>query len=107
RCWTMENRAAHTLSADREALLTCETSQGLELRASLVRLARHEAVFELYQAHAVRASEVLNNCRIMLGDVPVFAGRAVVGSLVNTGAVVVCQVELGEGWLDFDLLSLS
>ncbi len=104
----MDNKAVGALSLKGEALLTCETSHGLELRASLVRLSRHEAVFEVYHSHlGLRSSEVLGNCKILLGDTPVFAGRAVVRSLINTGALYICEAELGEGWLDFDVGSLG
>src|SRR5688572_2057005 len=104
----MENRGANTLSPDREALLTCETSQGLELRASLVRLSRHQVVFEIYHTQfALRTSEVLNNFKILLNEAPVFSGRAVIRSLINTGNILICEAELDEGWMDFDVLALS
>lgn len=104
----MENRGANTLSANREAFLTCETSQGLELRASLVRLSRHQVVFEIYHTQfALRTSEVLNNFKILLNEAPVFSGRAVIRSLINTGTILICEAELDEGWMDFDVLALS
>lgn len=104
----MDNRGANTLSEEREALLICETSQGLELRASLVRLTRHQVVFEVYHTQfALRTSEVLNNFKILLNDTPVFSGRAVIRSLINTGNILICEGELDEGWMDFDVLALS
>src|SRR5262245_34837030 len=104
----MDSRGANNLLHDREALLICETSQGLELRASLVRLTRPQAVFEIYHTQfALRNSEGLIKVKILLGETPVFSGRPVISSLINTGSILICEVELGEGWMDFDVLSLS
>jgi extracellular factor (EF) 3-hydroxypalmitic acid methyl ester biosynthesis protein len=104
----MSERGANTVSDEREPLLIGETSQGLELRASLIHLSRHKVVFEVYHTHlGLRTSEVLNNVRILLGDTPVFSGRAVIKSLINTGTIMVVEGELSEGWMDFDVLSLS
>jgi extracellular factor (EF) 3-hydroxypalmitic acid methyl ester biosynthesis protein len=104
----MERRGANTLSTEPEGLLVCETSQGLELRASLVHLSRHKVVFEVYHTQfALRTSEVLNNFRIMLSETPVYSGRAVVKGLINTGTIMVVEAELSEGWMDFDVVSLT
>lgn len=104
----MENRGANALAHEREALMICETSQGLELRASLVRLTRHQVVFEVYHTQfALRTSEVLNHFRILMGETPVFSGRAVISNLINTGNILICEAELDESWMDFDVVCLG
>lgn len=86
----------------RETLVVCQSNQGVEIRAALVRLTRLVAVFEIYQSGAVlRTSEVLTDFKILTHDRAIYAGRAVVRSLVNTGVVAVCEVALDEGsWMD-------
>lgn len=75
--------------------VTFQAADGQEIRGALVRLARHAVVFELLQADVVlRASEVLNGFKIILGGRPLFFGRAVVSGLVNTGSALVCEVKL-------------
>jgi extracellular factor (EF) 3-hydroxypalmitic acid methyl ester biosynthesis protein len=104
----METRDVNMLPHAAEAMLICETTQGTELRASLVRLTRHQAVFEIYNTEiALRVSEVLTNFKVLIGSTPVFSGRGVIRSLINTGNILVCEAELDEGWIDFDALSLT
>src|SRR6516162_1826704 len=81
------------------------TSYGAEFRATLAGLNRHHAVFELYSPTCtLRVSEVLSEFRIVLRDRTLYAGRAVVASLVNTGVVVVCEVSLDEQcWTDVEI----
>lgn len=95
-----------TTTCDTERLLSCKNSQGLEVQATLLRLTRHLAVFEVYSPHVVlRMSEVLSEFRIVVGDRPVYAGRAVVASLINAGTVVVCEATLEDSWMDAELFS--
>src|SRR5688572_15433843 len=92
--------------ATHEHLVTGTTANGLEVRGTLVHLGRFEAAIEVYAPAAVlRVSEVLGDFRIILNDRPVYSGRAVVNSIVHTGAVCVCQVQLDEGWSDAELFS--
>jgi len=85
-------------------LVVCQTSQGLEIRAMLLRLTRHMAVFEVYGPTLVlRLSEVLEDFRIVLQERTVYSGRAVVQHLINTGIITVCEVSLDESaWRDVD-----
>ncbi|MDB6034397.1 MAG: methyltransferase domain protein [Verrucomicrobiales bacterium] len=78
-----------------------QNAQGLETRASIVRLTKHSVIFELYSPMAlVRVSEVLSEFKIYLHDRPAYYGRAVVSNLVNTGSVLVCEVTLGDFWME-------
>jgi len=82
-----------------------QTSQGIEIQGTLLRLTRFLAVFEMYNpALVLRTSEVLTDFKIALRDRTVYSGRAVISSLVNTGGVMVCEVSLGDFWLELDAL---
>jgi len=88
-----------------ESLVSCQNSQGLELRATLLKLNRFQAGFEVYGPMGVlRVSEVLNNFRILLQGQPVYAGRAVVSNIIQLGSVTVCEVTLDEACMDLSLV---
>jgi len=89
----------------KESLVVCQTNQGGEIRASLLRLTRFAVVFEIYSPTSVlRLSEVLSEFRIIVQDRTLYSGRAVIRSLVNAGLTLVCEVTLDEGsWTDVDL----
>ena len=81
-----------------------QTSAGNEVRATPLRLTRYAAVFEIYaQGSDLRSSEMLADFRILLNDRPVYAGKAVIKSLVDTGLLVICEVSLDDSWMDIDL----
>src|ERR1051326_3304987 len=102
----MDKTPHTTLSEEKNSLLTCQTSQGLEIKGTLLRLSRHVAAFEVYTPSLVlHMSEVLSDFKIVIDDRPVFSGRAVVCGLVNTGTVLICEVTLDESWLDFTFAS--
>ena len=74
-----------------ESLVLFRTSQAIEVRASLLRLDRYAASFEIYSPDTVmQTSEALEDFKILINDRPAYVGRAVVRDLVNTGTVVVC-----------------
>src|ERR1043166_321973 len=99
----MQNEVEKT-TIGQECLVTCQTSQGTLLRANCLRLTRHVAVFEVYSPGTVLLiSEVLSDFNLILKDAKIYSGQAVVKKLVSTGLVEVCEVELGDGWLDVDL----
>jgi extracellular factor (EF) 3-hydroxypalmitic acid methyl ester biosynthesis protein len=74
----------------------------VEIHATIVRLTRYAAVFEIYNpALVLRMSEVITDFKIVVRDRSVYSGRAVVRSLVNAGLTVICEVMLAEtGWMD-------
>ena len=86
----------------KDSLVACQSSQGGEIRGCLLRLTRFSVVFEIYNpATVLRLSEVLSEFRIIVQDRTLYSGRAVIGSLVNAGLTVVCEVALDEGsWMD-------
>ncbi len=91
-----------------ESLVVFQNSQGMEIRASLLRVTRYLVVFEIYSPGPVlRISEVLSEFRIHVNDRPLYSGKAVVSSLVNTGPVLVCEAKLDESGLSLDLLTAN
>jgi extracellular factor (EF) 3-hydroxypalmitic acid methyl ester biosynthesis protein len=96
----MENGAV------KDSLVICQSSQGVEIRASLLRLTRYLAVFEVYSPSLVlQASEVLGSFKIIINERAIYAGRAVVATLVNAGTTLVCEAKLDEA--GFMLASFS
>ena len=74
----------------KDSVVLGNTSQGAEIHASLVRLTRYSAVFEIYNPVLVlRASEVLDNFKIVVRERIIYAGRAVVRTLLNAGLTVI------------------
>lgn len=79
------------------SLITAQSSQGVDVRATPLRLTRYLAVFEIYNAAMVlRASEILSDFKIVLNDRTIYSGRAVVSSLVSSGSGLICEVRLDE-----------
>ena len=84
-------------SAIKDSLIVCQNSHGVELRATLLRLTRFVAVFEVYSpASLLRTSEVLSDFRIVINERAIYSGRAVVSNIVSSGSVTVCEVKLDE-----------
>ncbi len=87
----MENGAV------KDSVVIGQNSQGVEVRGSLLRVTRYLAVFEIYNPSLVlRASEVLGGFKIVINERAIYAGRAIVSTLVNTGTMLVCEVKLDE-----------
>lgn len=93
----------------KERRVVCETSQGLEISGAIIQLGRHEVVFEIYSPTAViQASEALREFKVHLGNHIAYSGRAVVLSVVQTGAKTVCAAALDHGWqLQFSIDDLQ
>jgi extracellular factor (EF) 3-hydroxypalmitic acid methyl ester biosynthesis protein len=91
----------------KDSLVAGQTSQGAEIHATLVRLTRYAAVFEIYNpALVLRTSEVISNFKIVVRDRTIYSGRAVVRSLIQAGLTVICEVTLNEsGWMDVEFAS--
>ncbi len=89
-----------------ESIVSCRNSQGVDLRATPVRMTRHLVVFEVYNPYSIlQLSEVLQEFKIFINQRLVYSGRAVVSNLVNTGIFLVCEASLDDAWLDVDLFS--
>jgi extracellular factor (EF) 3-hydroxypalmitic acid methyl ester biosynthesis protein len=81
----------------KDSFVTCQTSQGVEIRAGLVRLTRFVAVLEVYNPNLVlQASEIFQELRITVFDRVLYCGRALVSTVVNSGALLVVEVKLDE-----------
>lgn len=103
----MSTDAAQLEAIVADSLVTCENSQGLEVHARLIRLGRHDVVFEIHSIAAlVQVSEVLGNFRVVVRDRPIYSGRAVVTSIVNAGVNLICQAALEESWLETEVAAL-
>jgi len=90
-----------------ESLIVCENSQNVGVRASLLRMTRYVASFEVYNPYSIlQLSEVLQTFKIIIDGKTVYSGRATITSIVNTGLLLVCEASLDdESWLDIDILS--
>jgi hypothetical protein len=96
-CRISFSQMATTISEMRDSPVVCQNSQGVEVRASLVRLTPYQAVFEIYRPTVVlRSSEVLSNLKIIINDRTAYTGRAVVSNLITTGTGLVCEAKLDE-----------
>ena len=101
----MSGQSLSTTTEMKNSWLVFQCSQGIEIRATLLKLNRYLVVFELYSPNTIlRVSEVLSEVRIIYQDRPIYSGRAVVRSQVSTGLVVVCEAALEEGWVDLDFV---
>ena len=91
---------------ERESFLVCRNSQGVQIRATILRLTRYIVAFEVYNPYSIlQTSEVLSGFQIFINRRIVYSGRAVVRTLVNTGIYLVAEAGLDDGWLDVDLFS--
>ena len=69
--------------AVKDNLVLCQSSQAVEIRASLLRVTRYVAAFEVYNPSLVlQVSEVLGDFKIILQERTIYSGRAVVTTLV-------------------------
>ena len=97
---------ANQETTNEESIVSCRNSQGVEIRATPVRMTRHLVVFEVYNPYSIlQLSEVLQEFKIYINQRLVYSGRAVVSNLVNTGIFLVCEASLDDAWLDVDLFS--
>src|SRR5205823_8968400 len=103
RSFVMDNKISFQGGGDKDSLIVCRNSQGLEVRATPLRMTRHLVVFEVYNPYSIlQLSEVLNEFQIIVNERLIYSGRAVVSNLVNTGILIVCEATLDEAWLDID-----
>lgn len=84
--------------------ISCSNSQGVDLVANVLKLQRYSVVFEVYNPYSiVQASEVLRDFRIFVDQRVIYAGKATVSNLVNTGIFLICEVMLEDAWIDVDV----
>ena len=95
-----------SLSLGKDTFIICRNSQGMEFRATLLRITRFAVVFEVYNPYSiVQLSEVLTDFRMIMNDRMVYSGRAVVSNLLNTGILLVCEATLEDEWLEVDIFT--
>lgn len=86
------------------SMVICQNSQGIELRATVLKLTRNQVVFETYSPEPLlRMSEVLSNFTLLFYDRPVYSGKAVIVNLIHTGLCTLCEAQLKEAWVDEDM----
>jgi extracellular factor (EF) 3-hydroxypalmitic acid methyl ester biosynthesis protein len=84
--------------------VSCSNSQGVELVANVLKLKRYSVVFEVYNPYSiVQSSEVLQDFRIFVDQRVIYAGKATVSNLLNTGIFLICEVILEDAWIDVDV----
>lgn len=84
--------------------ISCSNSQGVDLVANVLKLQRYSVVFEVYNPYSiVQSSEVLRDFRIFVDQRIIYAGKATVSNLVNTGIFLICEVILEDAWIDVDV----
>ena len=70
----------------KDSVITFQSSQGFELRATLMSVSRYQIAFELYHpSEVLRLSEILSEFRIVMNDRPSYSGRAVITNLIHAG----------------------
>lgn len=102
----MDTKIITSSGGERDSFILARNSQGLEVRAGVLRLTRYLAVFEVYNPYSIlQLSEVLSDFKIIINERVMYAGRAVISNVVNTGIMLICEATLDESWLDVDLFS--
>jgi len=102
----MENKIVFAPSGEKDSFILARNSQGLEVRAGMLRLTRYLAVFEVYNPYSIlQLSEVLSDFKIVISDRVMYSGRAVISNVVNTGIMLICEATLDDSWVEVDLFS--
>jgi extracellular factor (EF) 3-hydroxypalmitic acid methyl ester biosynthesis protein len=102
----MDTKLITSSSGEKDSFILARNSQGIEVRAGVLRLTRYLAVFEVYNPYSIiQLSEVLSDFKIIINDRIMYSGRAVISNVVNTGIMLICEATLDEAWLDVDLFS--
>ncbi|MEO7297398.1 MAG: class I SAM-dependent methyltransferase [Verrucomicrobiota bacterium] len=77
------------------ASVACKTKHGTQLHATLLRFSQRQIVLEIYDPQTVlRTSEVFSEVKIEVEKQIVYSGPAIICSLINTGATMICEVNL-------------
>jgi extracellular factor (EF) 3-hydroxypalmitic acid methyl ester biosynthesis protein len=93
---------ANTTSGElKDSRIVCQTSQGVELRATVLKLTRNRVVFETYSPEPLlRLSEVLSNFTLLIYNRRVYSGKALVSNLIHTGPSTFYEAQLDQAWLN-------
>src|SRR6478735_1399357 len=91
----MDSKLFTASSGEKDSFILARNSQGMEVRAGVLRLTRYLAVFEVYNPYSIlQLSEVLSDFKIIIND-----------RVMNTGIMLICEATLDDSWLDVDLFS--
>lgn len=102
----MDSKLITSTSGEKDSFILARNSQGLEVRAGVLRLTRYLVVFEVYNPYSIlQLSEVLSDFKIIINDRIMYSGRAVISNVVNTGIMLICEATLDDSWLDVDVFS--
>ena len=102
----MDTKLITSASGEKDSFILARNSQGMEVRAGVLRLTRYLVVFEVYNPYSIlQLSEVLSDFKIVINDRIMYSGRAVISNVVNTGIMLICEATLDDSWLGVDLFS--
>jgi extracellular factor (EF) 3-hydroxypalmitic acid methyl ester biosynthesis protein len=88
-------------TASPDSLVMFRNSRGLAGRGTLLHLTRHQVALEVYNPYSiVQLSEMLEDVRILRRGYAIYRGKAVVQTLVPTGAVTIVSASLVDPWSD-------
>jgi len=88
-----------------DPVINFRNSQGEQVRGTLTNLQRRSLVMEIYNPYSiVQTSEVLSELTVRSGDRPIYKGKAVVVSLLNTGLMALVSVALTDEWADLNVV---
>ncbi|HMJ11164.1 MAG TPA: class I SAM-dependent methyltransferase [Polyangiaceae bacterium] len=89
-----------------DSLVLFKNSRDVAGRGTLLYLTRHSVALEVYNPYSiVQLSEVLKELTILRQDVAIYRGRAVVTTLVPTGALTIVSAALVDPWSDLNGLN--
>jgi extracellular factor (EF) 3-hydroxypalmitic acid methyl ester biosynthesis protein len=89
-------------------VVSFKTAQGIEMQGTLLRLTPQSVTFEVYSGPGtLRLSEVLSEFNLLADTRSIYAGSAVLSSMLYTGSMLVCEASLTGSLLDLDLFQLS
>jgi extracellular factor (EF) 3-hydroxypalmitic acid methyl ester biosynthesis protein len=95
----MGNNASYIDLKTVEGTVVCETSRGVEIHGTLVRLTRHAVAFEIHNvSDTLQMSEVLTNLKIFARGEAIYSGQAVITNMVDAGPVLLCHANLQDAW---------
>lgn len=99
----MDNRPVTSTVGEGDALVVFRNSQGNEGRGTLLRLDRDVAVLEAYNPYSILQMSERLDLQVFMADRQVYSGNAVVTHMVNTGLMVVCQLNLQDSLVEVDV----
>jgi extracellular factor (EF) 3-hydroxypalmitic acid methyl ester biosynthesis protein len=89
-----------------DSLVLFKNSRDVAGRGTLLYLTRHTVALEVYNPYSiVQLSEVLKDLTILRQNVAIYRGRAVVTTLVPTGALTIVSAALVDPWSDLNGLN--